>query len=318
MRLALFGMASILLLAHAAIGAEPATQPALADRLHTHVSKLAGEIGPRGVYAPAKNDATVEYIEAQLRAAGYEPTRQSFDVPNMKVQATNIIAEKQGSDHADEIIVLGAHHDSVSTTPGADDNASGVAGLLESARMLKDVKTTRTIRFVFFANEEPPFFQTERMGSLVYAKACKARGDKITAMVCYEMLGYYSDAPNSQHAPAILPAALKQNLPTVANFLSLVTNVANNDLVERCRVSFQQATDLPVLAVALPEVIEGVDYSDHWSFWRAGYPAIMATDTSFFRNDHYHGPTDKPDTLDYARMAKAVEGLTGIGKALAE
>jgi Zn-dependent M28 family amino/carboxypeptidase len=275
------------------------------------VTHLAGTIGPRAFDDADATRRSIEHIESQLKAAGLtDVRREPYNIGN--VVATNLYVDIKGT--GDEIVVVGAHYDTVPMTPGADDNASGVAGTLELARRLKDAKPARTIRIAFFACEEPPNFQAKSMGSLVFAKACKARGDKVVAMLSVEMIGYYSDAANSQHFPDLLAG----RYPTTGNFLAIVGNVKSRQLVERIKEAFAKSTDLPIEAAALPEIILQIGWSDHWSFWQIGVPAVMLTDTAEFRNANYHARTDTPDTLDYARMAKAVDGIAGIVKELAE
>ncbi len=298
---------------HAGPTTQPTTAPAStpADRLRADVTHLAGTIGPRAFDDADATRRSIEHIESQLKAAGLtDVRREPYNIGN--VVATNLYVDIKGT--GDEIVVVGAHYDTVPMTPGADDNASGVAGTLELARRLKDAKPARTIRIAFFACEEPPNFQAKSMGSLVFAKACKARGDKVVAMLSVEMIGYYSDAANSQHFPDLLAG----RYPTTGNFLAIVGNVKSRQLVERIKEAFAKSTDLPIEAAALPEIILQIGWSDHWSFWQIGVPAVMLTDTAEFRNANYHARTDTPDTLDYARMAKAVDGIAGIVKELAE
>jgi Zn-dependent M28 family amino/carboxypeptidase len=200
---------------------------------------------------------------------------------------------------------VGAHNYPARGPPGPNDNATGVAAVFEIARALKDAHLPRTIRYVAFVNEEPPFFQTELMGSAVYAKACKARGEKIVAMITPETIGYYSDAKGSQHYPMMLGLFY----PRVGNFIAFVGESGSQDLVARCVASFRGHTQFPSEGGAAPSWIEGVGWSDHWSFQREGYPALMVTDTAPFRYKHYHTPQDTPDKIDYDRTARVVAGL---------
>jgi Zn-dependent M28 family amino/carboxypeptidase len=216
-----------------------------------------------------------------------------------------------GTSRAAEIVVVGAHYDSVEGTRGANDNGSGVAALLAAARAFaqRSDRPARTLRFVAFANEEPPYFQGSGMGSLVYARACRARGDRVVAMVSLETIGFYTDMPDTQHYPPPLGIAY----PSTGNFIGFVGNVASRALVRRAISAFRETTRFPSEGAALPEWMPGVGWSDHWSFWQAGYPAIMVTDTAPFRYPHYHDASDLPDKLSYDRMARVVDGIVVDG-----
>jgi Zn-dependent M28 family amino/carboxypeptidase len=256
------------------------------------VQTLAGDIGERNVTRPRAYAAAADYIEKSLRNS----RRQEFET------GVNIEAEIAGND---EIVVVGAHYDSVIGSPGADDNASGVAAVIELARAFAGKSAKRTIRFVAFANEEPPHFATPEMGSFRYAQRCKDRGEKIVGMLSLETIGYFTDAPRSQQYPAMLDLLY----PSVGNFIAFVSNFQSRALVRRTVSQFRKQSKVPAESGALPEMIDGVGWSDQWAFWQFGYPALMVTDTALFRNPHYHAATDKPGSLDYERLAVVVEGL---------
>lgn len=278
-------------------------QLALRDALKRDVTVLAGEIGERNVFNPAKLNAAADYIANAFAGAGYEVLRQTYLVSGELCE--NLWVQLTGSRYPDEIVVVGAHYDSVSGSPGANDNGSGVAALIALARDWSGRKPARTLRFVAFANEEPPFFQTEQMGSLVYAKECHKRGERIVAMLSLECIGYYSEARGSQKYPP--PVGLFY--PSTGNFIGFVGNVRNGTLVRRCVRVFRANAEFPCEGGALPEFLPGINWSDHWSFWRTGYPAVMVTDTAPFRYPHYHAAEDTPDKLDYDRLARVVDGL---------
>jgi hypothetical protein len=266
---------------------------ALSLRLRLHVAALA---------AAERNsdlETSARYIEAAFAAQGYKPQSQYFESGGRKVR--NIEAGS-GS------IVVGAHYDTVPGSPGADDNASGVAVLIELAAMKLPV------RFVAFANEEMPYFLGPEMGSWMWAKRARERGDKVRAMFSLEMLGYYSDVPGSQ----VYPFPLSFFYPDRADFIAFVGDLGARGLVHRSIKSFRRNAQFPSHGVAAPGVIPGVSWSDHWSFRRHGYAAIMITDTAFYRYPHYHLPTDTPEKLDYERMARVTMGLAAMLRELAK
>lgn len=283
----------------------------LRDRLKAHIVHLAGRIGERNIWRYAELVASADYIHDTFKELGYRPDNQAYQSEGKTVK--NLIAEHVGSAKPEEIVVVGAHYDSVLGSPGANDNGSGVAALLELARLLKDQKLDRTVRFVAFVNEEPPFYYTEEMGSRVYATRARKRGEHITAMLSLETIGYYSDSPGSQH----YPFPLNLFYPDTANFIGFVGNLSSRGLVRRALKAFRRHTPFPSEGVASPGWITGIGWSDHWSFWREGFPAIMITDTAFFRYAHYHSPTDTPDKIDYTRAARVVKGLSYVVTALA-
>ena len=285
-------------------------QRTLRDSLLSDVKMLAGEIGPRGVMEPEALAAAAAFIERSLTDAGYEVARQCFEVGG--TLCCNIEAERRGSSLADQIIVIGGHYDSVLVEslpcPGANDNASGAAATLALARAFAELTPQRTVRFVLFVNEEPPFFQNPFMGSWVYAKRCRERGEDIVAMFSLETIGYYSDERGSQKYP--FPLGLLY--PSTGNFITFVGNVKSRKLVRDSIGSFRRHAKFPSEGGALPGSMPGVGWSDHWAFWQEGYPAIMVTDTAPYRYPHYHEPTDTPDKLDYDRMARVVDGLEQV------
>lgn len=276
--------------------------------LTRHVSYLADEIGERNVIAYEPLQKTAQYIEETFKKFGYEVKSQEYVVQMRKVR--NLIAEIPGRTRANEIVVIGAHYDTVYDCPGADDNSSGVAALLELARLLKDSHPARTVRFVAFVNEEPPWFQTDDMGSLVYAEQAHKLKENIVAAISIETIGMYSDVEGSQQ----YPSGFKSLYPSKGNFIAFIGNLGSRGLVRDAVHSFRASTKFPSEGSAVPAAIPGVGWSDHWSFWQEGYPAIMVTDTAIFRNPNYHQPTDKPDTLDYDRMARVVHGLVSVVK----
>jgi hypothetical protein len=282
---------------------------AVRDRLARHVEALAGTIGRRHVWRPRALEQAGSYVEECLRGLELEVGTQAFEAQGETVR--NIEAERRGLSLPEQIVLVGAHYDTVPETPGADDNASGVAALLEMARLLPPGQQARSVRFVAFVNEEPPFFRTAAMGSRVYARRCRERGEDLVAVLVLESVGYYADTPGSQSYP--FPFSLLY--PHTGDFAAFVGNVSSGGLVRRVVGAFRAHATLPSEGGAIPGWIPGIGWSDHWAFWREGYPALMVTDTAPFRNPHYHTAEDTPETLDLDRMARLVVGLA---KAVAE
>ncbi len=284
----------------------------VADRLRADVLALVSERGDRSQGSRGTLERASAMIEGSLHEHGYEVTRLPYTSDGVTV--ANLEAVLAGGAKAREVIVVGAHYDTAAGGPGADDNASGVVAMLAIARALAATKPARTIRFVAFVNEEPPYFWNDGMGSLVYAKACKARGDAIVGMLSLETLGYYRDEPGSQKYPPIVSAFY----PDRADFVAFVGNLGSRGLVHDAIRTFRGAEAFPSEGAALPSFVTGVGWSDQWSFWQVGYPGVMVTDTAPFRNPHYHQLSDRPDTLDYGRLARVTEGLVAVVKRLAD
>ncbi|MEO6434414.1 MAG: M28 family peptidase [Tepidisphaeraceae bacterium] len=295
-------------------------QAYLAQRLRQHVEMLAGVIGERNCLTHPHNlDVAAQYVERVFNDAAYLTQSQPYTALS-RHKVRNIDAELPGTSKRDEIVLVGAHYDSIHIPGGgeggcvgANDNASGVAAMLEIARTLRLDSFARTVRFVAFVNEEPPFFQTDDMGSLVYARRCRERGENIVAMITPETIGCYSDESGSQTYP--LP--LKLIFPNVGNFIAFVGNGASSQLVGKVTELFRRSIAFPAIGFAAPGWVSQAGWSDHWSFWKCGYPALMATDTAPLRYRHYHTPQDTPDKIDYDRMARVVDGLTQVVDSLA-
>jgi Zn-dependent M28 family amino/carboxypeptidase len=281
------------------------------ERVNTHVSTIAGTIGERNHGHAGELAEAAKYIEGVLSESGYIVTRQPYDVHGVTV--ANVEAELAGGSLRNELVVIGAHYDSVIGSPGANDNASGVGALLEIARLLANNVHARTVRFVAFTNEEPPFFQTEDMGSVRYAQRSRRRNEQIVAMLALETIGYYSEVKGSQSYPFPLSAFY----PDRADFIGFVGNVSSRHLIRRAVEAFRKHTDFPAESTAAPGWMTGIGWSDHWSFWQEGYPALMVTDTALFRYDYYHSAEDTPEKIDYERLGRVVAGLAGVVAELA-
>jgi len=295
-------------------------QPLSADEqevrgnLKEEMFMLAEKIGERNIWKYSNLKASARYIEKVVTESGYKVNRQEYRVKDAQVE--NLQWELTGARNPEEIILVGAHYDSVSGSPGANDNASGVAALVEISRLLETESLSRTVRFVAFVNEEPPFFQTDKMGSRIYASRSRQRGEKIVAMLSLETVGYYSDEKGSQKYP--FPFSFFY--PDTGNFIAFVGNVSSRTLVREAIELFRRNTAFPSEGIAAPGWFIGIGWSDNWSFWKEGYPAIwkegypaiMVTDTALFRYQYYHSQQDVPDRIDYERMARVVVGISQI------
>lgn len=293
----------------------PATNDvvALAAELRADLQVLAGDIGERNVFDMKQLRRAADFLAGKLESAGYAVERPGFEAAGEWCE--NLVAERRGTSRPDEIVVVGGHYDSVGGCPGANDNGTGAVAVLALARAFAAVDTARTLRFVEFVNEEPPFFWTEHQGSLVYARRCAARGERVTAMLSLETLGCYRDEAGTQRYPTPLFRAF---YPSRGDFVTFIGNVRSRALVHRCVATFRATAAFPSEGAAAWGGIPGIGWSDHWSFWQCGYPALMVTDTAVYRYEHYHQPTDTPDRVDYDRFARVVAGLRPVLAELAD
>ncbi len=281
-----------------------AGQVALRDALRADLVRLSVEIGERNLRRYGKLREAADFIESTFASSGLAVSRQTYVCRGREVD--NVVGEIAG--RTSEIFVVGAHYDTVTGCPGANDNGTGVVATLALARAFAGTTPERTLRFVGFVNEEPPYFQTAEMGSLVYAQACRERGEKIVGMLTPETIGYYADEEGSQHYP--FPIGLFY--PRTGNFVAFVGNVGSRALVRRSIRSFREHAAFPSEGAAAPESIPGVGWSDHWAFWQAGYKALMVTDTALFRHDDYHTLHDTVELIDFDRLARVVDGLRHV------
>ena len=276
---------------------------ATAQNLRAHVERLAGEIGERNVFRPEALQAAAEYIERQWRRQGYAVERLGYELSGAR--CFNLEITRSGAARKDQILLIGAHYDTVLGSPGANDNGSGVAALIELSRLFADLEPAMTVRFVAFVNEEPPFFMTDLQGSMVYADMARRRGDDIRLMVCLETMGCYSDKPGSQGYPPLF----KFFYPDRANFIGFVSNFRSWWAMRRLAAAFRRGSDFPLETTAMFPFVPGVSWSDHRSFWVQGFRAVMVTDTAFYRYPHYHAASDTPDRLDYSSLSRVTLGL---------
>jgi len=280
--------------------------------LNAHVVAVASEEHNAG--HPEALERSARYIEATLSGLGYAVSRQEFETEGVKVRNLEVRRAAPGAGNA-RLIVIGAHYDSAQGAVGADDNGSGVAALLELARLLKSVQPAEGLemRLVFYVNEELPWFATEKMGSLVHASGLAREGREVVAMLSLETIGWYSDAQGSQRYP--FPFNLLY--PSTGDFIGFVANPRSRSLLHRVIGSFRRHAAFPSEGAVGLESIAGVSWSDQWAYWTFGWPAVMVTDTAPFRYPHYHTLRDTPDKLDYERLARVVQGLEGVLRDLA-
>ena len=278
----------------------------ICSELQLHVETLTVKIGERNFEHYDKLNAAADYIEQSFLQSGLSVQRQTYSIKD-KVYY-NIEAEKKGLYQPDKIIIVGAHYDSVLGSPGANDNCSGVAGVLSLAQAFSTKSLSRTIRFVAFTNEEPPFFWSKKMGSYVYAKRCKERKESIIAMLSLETIGYYSDEENSQHHFPLFGFFY----PSKGNFITFVSNLSSRKLLREVIASFRKHKQFPSEGGAFPGFTPGIFWSDHWAFWKMGYHALMVTDTAFLRYPYYHTAQDTMDKINFERMSRVVSGLEKV------
>lgn len=266
--------------------------------LKGHVKRLSDDIGDRSVFRYEKLQEAKEYIIGEFKSYGYEVETQGYTIYGR--YSENIIVTKKG--RLDSVIIIGAHYDTC-FNPGADDNASSVAGLLELARLFSGVETNYTIRFIAFVNEEPPFFKSKNMGSYQYLQTIK--GEDIRGAIILEMIGYYNNKLFSQKYPFLFGLFY----PNRANFIAIISNFESRRFAKEIKANFRRHSRFPIESVATFSFVPGVDFSDNWSFWKAGIPAVMITDTAFYRYPYYHSEQDTYEKLDYDSLAEVVYGL---------
>lgn len=259
---------------------------------------------PRNAQHPQSLSVVAAYIEQQFRHNGLSIEMQDFEIDGTTYRNVIGVCGAEKAEH----VVVGAHYDVCGDQPGADDNASAVAAVIEIARLVNEYEDEIPFRidFVAYSLEEPPFFASEHMGSYIHAKSLYEQGVCVRGMLCLEMIGYYTREPNSQKYPIGMMAAL---YPSVGDFIAVVGNLGSSQLVNELTAHFRQ-TSLKVERLIAPALVPGIDFSDNRNFWKFGYPAVMITDTAFYRNPHYHMPTDTIETLDFEHMSDVVKAVT--------
>ena len=279
----------------------------LAARLKQHVVAIASE--PHNCDHYPSLEKAAQYIERALAAEGYRVVSQPYEARECAVRNLEATIEPTESGPETKTVVVGAHYDSVADAPGANDNGSGTAAVLELARLLKALHPAHTrLRLVLFVNEEPPYFQTGDMGSYRYAGLLAERNEPVAAMISLETIGYFSDAPGSQQYPPPFGAVF----PNRADFVAFVGMPGSRPLVQEAMGSFRRHAEFPSIGGIAPSFIPGIDWSDHWSFAQHGFQAMMITDTAIFRYPHYHRPTDTPDKVNYERLARITKGIERV------
>ena len=272
------------------------------ERLKQHVVRLSKEFYPRDEGHPDNLEKVADYLQNEFAQTSARIERQTYQVNNFDYH--NVIASF-GPEKGERIIV-GAHYDTAGALPGADDNASGVAALIELAHLLNKTTLPRRVDLVAYTLEEPPYFRSEYMGSAKHVKMLLKQNVQVRMMMALEMIGYFSDEPGSQYYP--LPF-MSWYYPTKGNYIAVVGKFFKGSDVRQIKQTMQGASDLPVYSINAPGLLPGVDLSDHYNFWKSGYNAVMITDTAFYRNREYHSPFDTEDRLDYTRMGKVVQGV---------
>src|SRR3954471_14725256 len=287
-------------------------QARLRDNLKAHVQMLAATIGERNMEHYDALNKAADYIRQTLESREYKVSEDTYEVDGKKLRI--LYTTLEGTGDTTEPFVVGAHYDSVVGSPGANDNASGVAAVLELSRILKTDTPARPIVLAFFPNEEPPYFQTKDMGSLRFAQGFHQGIARFHGMMSIETIGYYSDQPGSQKYPSMIASMY----PSTGNFIGFVGDTKSRGMVKTAIAEFRLKTHFPAEGASLPGGIEGVGWSDHWAFWQVGVPAIMVTDTAPFRYPYYHTANDTPEKVDYDRMARVVLGLKRVAIVLAQ
>lgn len=271
-------------------------------QLRNDVEYMVSAFVPRDAYYPQNLRAMAKYLEERFTKAGASVTLQKYDVDDRKYY--NVIASY--GPEAGPRLVVGAHYDTCCELPGADDNTSGVAGLLALAPLLAKAELKQRVDLIAFTLEEPPFFRTEGMGSAQHAAMLVEEKAEVALMIALEMIGYFTDAPDTQDYPVPLMKAL---YPTTGNYLAVVGRTGEGSIAKEVKLKLMAGTNLPIYSINAPRFIPGVDFSDHLNYWQRGFPAVMLTDTAFYRNKNYHTADDTPEKLDYERMAEVVRGV---------
>jgi hypothetical protein len=283
---------------HESVSADPA-------RLSMHVNKLAMDLYPRVANFGGHLNEAAAYMKAQFLLNTPRVSEQAYEVKGVTYR--NVIA-KFGPETG-SITVIGAHYDSCWITPGADDNASGSAALLELSRIFKERPPKEAVELVAYTLEEPPFFGTSYMGSFVHAQSLKEKGADVRVMISVEMIGYFSEDTASQKYPM---KVLEYVYPDKGNFIAVVGRFTDTFQTQRIKYAMSKASPIKVETLSAPSDLMEIGLSDHRNYWEQGYKAVMITDTAFLRNQNYHQRSDTPETLNFKKMAEVVDGIAGV------
>ncbi|CAN2048926.1 M28 family peptidase [Candidatus Magnetomoraceae bacterium gMMP-1] len=282
-----------------------------AQNLEDHLHALTINIGERSVRTPEALQETVNYIQSFYKEIDLPVHTEPYQYQNFTV--ANVVSEIFFCSYPSKNYIIGAHYDSVAGTVGADDNASAIAVQLETARCLRELKNRDqldlAVKFVSFTLEEPPAFGTRYMGSKVYAKKARKEKEKLDGMICLEMVGYTCHEPGCQEYPFPL---MMMDYPKQGDFIGIVGDFNSGNLTASLFKAFKKNTKLPVIKLTVPLkgwLMPSVRLSDHASFWDEGFKSVMITDSAFYRNPHYHLPSDTMDKLDFNFMAQVVKSL---------
>jgi hypothetical protein len=277
------------------------------ERLRSSVSTLCRDFTPRDYRHVENLDRAAGWIEERFREAGLTVEIQQYELREGRYR--NVIGLRRGSDPDAGAKVIGAHYDAYREFPGANDNASGVAVLLELVRTLPEPAPRGDQYFVAFSTEEPPFFGSPEMGSHFFAKRLQQRGVRLDLMIALDLVGYYSDDPGSQGFPV---PGMRLLYPNAGNFVAVVGDLRAGRWLRRVKREMRSTRTLEVYSFRAPAALAGVDWSDHYSFRKLGLPGVLVTDTAFLRYPHYHTAQDTPEMLDYERMAQLVVALHAV------
>jgi len=283
-----------------------------AENLKKQVYTIVEKFNDRGYTNTQMLDHTAAYIYEVFSRYSDNVSYQTFEAQDPVGDETreykNVIAKFKGRKQCnDEIYVIGGHYDTFGGFVGANDNTSAVAGLMELARVFKDNPPKCNVQIVAYTLEEPPFFRTQKMGSYIHAESLKKSHQKVKLVIALDMIGFFSDAEGSQGYPV---SVMDLYYPSRANYISIVSNLSLTNIGHsRVKSVFKQTTDLPVYSINAFAFLPGIDFSDHHNYWKFDYPALLVSDTAFYRSKNYHTMNDTPDTLDYVKMAKVLEGV---------
>ncbi len=276
------------------------------ENLYKHIEFLTSIEPPRNPFNINSLNKSSDYIFNEMKKYCDNVYFQEFKVEGNVYK--NVISEfGKGKD----LIVVGAHYDVCCEQPGADDNASGIAGILELARLIKNYenKLKNRVQLVAYTLEEPPFFGTDKMGSYIHAESLFTNNENVKFMISLEMIGYFSDEKGSQKFPFPFMNLI---YPDRGNFIGIVGSPKDWFITRKIKKKMIEVSKIDVRSINFPNIIPGIDFSDHRNYWKFGYKAVMITDTAFYRNPNYHKESDTIDTLDFNKMSEVIKGVFNV------